>query len=142
MWNVDESGCFHRALPDKTLAEKKKECKGGKKAKERITVAFLANAAGEKELPVVIGKAAKPRCFKGLKDRTKPLGIPYYHSPKAWMTTDIMNSILADLNRRLARQKRKILLLLDNAPSHDPELKLKFSNIKVVFLPANTTSRL
>ena len=60
VWNVDESGCFYRALPDKTLAEKKKECKGGKKAKERITVAFFANAAGEKELTVVIGKAAKP----------------------------------------------------------------------------------
>ena len=99
MWNVDESGCFYRALLDNTLAEKKKECKGGKKAKETITVALFANAAREKELPVVIGKAAKPRCFKGLKDCTKPPGIPYYHNPKAWMTTDIMNCILTDLNR-------------------------------------------
>ena len=26
LWNSDEIGCFFRALPDKTLAEKKKEC--------------------------------------------------------------------------------------------------------------------
>ena len=30
VWNVDEMGCFYRALPDKSLSEKKKECKGGK----------------------------------------------------------------------------------------------------------------
>ena len=27
IWNVDESGCFFRAMPDKTLAEKKSACK-------------------------------------------------------------------------------------------------------------------
>lgn len=31
---------------------------------------------------------------------------------------------------------------MDNVSSHSPELKDKFSNIKVVFLPVNTTSRL
>ena len=56
-----------------------------KKSKERITVALFANAAGGKELPVVIGKAAKPRCFKGLSDMENPAGIPYYSNPKAWM---------------------------------------------------------
>ena len=63
--NEDETGCFYRALSEKTLAEKKKECKGGKKAKERFTIAFFANAAGGREQPIVIGKASKPRCFKG-----------------------------------------------------------------------------
>ena len=37
---------------------KKKKCKGGKKAKERVTVAFFVNAAGGKEfIPIVIGRA-------------------------------------------------------------------------------------
>ena len=67
----DETGCFYRALPEKSLAEKK-DCKGGKKAKERITISLFVNAAGGKEVPVVIGKSAKPRCFKGLNDFTKP----------------------------------------------------------------------
>jgi len=30
---------------------------------ERVTI---ANAAGGKETPIVIGRAAKPRCFKGI----------------------------------------------------------------------------
>ena len=36
IWNMDETGCFYRALPEKTLAERKKECRGGKKAKEML----------------------------------------------------------------------------------------------------------
>ncbi|XP_052696591.1 tigger transposable element-derived protein 4-like [Crassostrea angulata] len=39
----------------------------------------------------------------------------------------------------MVRQKRKILLYLDNAPSH---LKINLSNIKLQFSPANTTSKL
>ena len=77
IWNEDETGCFYRALPDKTLSERKRECRGEKKAKERLTVAFFANAARSKELPVVIGRAARPRCFKKIKDPKKPAGIPY-----------------------------------------------------------------
>lgn len=34
IWNMDETGCFYRALPDKSLSEKAKKCKGGKKSKE------------------------------------------------------------------------------------------------------------
>ena len=58
IWNEDETSCFFRALPDKSLADAKKACKGGKKAKICITLAFIVNAAGEKEVPIVIGKAA------------------------------------------------------------------------------------
>ena len=47
-------------------------CTGGKKAKQRLTWAFFANAAGGKEDPVVIGKAAKPRCFKNLQNINRP----------------------------------------------------------------------
>ena len=39
IWNLDEMGCFYRALPEKTLAQKKSDCKGGKKAKQRLTIA-------------------------------------------------------------------------------------------------------
>ena len=33
IWNMDEPGCFFKALPDKGLVEKGKEAKGGKKSK-------------------------------------------------------------------------------------------------------------
>ena len=54
----------------------------GRKAKQQITLAFIANAAGGKEVSIVTGKAASPRCFKGLKDKKNPLGVPYYSNAK------------------------------------------------------------
>ena len=42
--NTDETGCFYRALPEKSLADKSKACRGGKKAKERLTISFFVNA--------------------------------------------------------------------------------------------------
>ena len=58
------------------------------------------------------------------------------------MTADIMKDILSKINGRLVRDQRFILLLMDNAGCHPPDMAEKFSNIRVVFLPANTTSRL
>ena len=49
------------------LAEKRKECRGEKRSKENLIIASFANATGDKEPPVLIGKAVKPRCVKGLK---------------------------------------------------------------------------
>ena len=42
-WNLDETGCFWRALPQKGFGVKGQECKGGKKAKQRVTIAFIVN---------------------------------------------------------------------------------------------------
>ena len=91
-------------------------------------------------MPIVIGKAASPRCFKGLKDKKNPLGVPYYLKAKAWMNSDIMFDVLTKTNRKLAQQKRNVVRFLDYVSSHPPELSKKFSHIKVIFLPKNTTS--
>ena len=48
---------FERCLTKLWLMQKKLE-KEGKKAKIRITLAFFVNAAGEKEMPIVIRKSA------------------------------------------------------------------------------------
>ena len=46
IWNMDETGCFFRALPDKTFSERRKRCKGGKSSKQRVAIAFFVNAVG------------------------------------------------------------------------------------------------
>ena len=38
IWNEDETGCFFRALPEKSLAEEGRRCRGGKKSKLCMTV--------------------------------------------------------------------------------------------------------
>ena len=66
--NLDETGKFYRAIPNKSLSEAAKQCRGGKQSKERVTCAFFVNAAGGKEKTIVIGKSANPRCFRGIRD--------------------------------------------------------------------------
>ena len=105
IWNEDETGCFFRALPERSLADAKKDCRGGKKSKMCIILLFLVNAAGDKEMPIVIGRAASPRCFNGVKDKKKPLGIPYYSNAKAWMDSVIMSDIVTKLNRNLPERR-------------------------------------
>ena len=47
IWNCDElTGLFWEALSDKGLAEKKKACKGGKRSKLRVTIAFFVIPLG------------------------------------------------------------------------------------------------
>jgi len=134
IFNCDETGLFWRGLPTKTMALRAEECKGGKKAKERVSVLLTASAAGEKMPLLVIHKSYMPRPFK----KQIPLGIQWYANGKAWMNGSIFSSYMLWLNTRMAAQDRKILLLMDNAPCHIfPEDKM--THVKVVWLPANTT---
>ena len=56
IWNKDQTGCFFRALPEKSLAEEGRRYKGGKKAKLRMTVAFFVNANVRKKSRSLSGK--------------------------------------------------------------------------------------
>ena len=140
IWNIDETGLFWKALPDRGFGSKGKECKRGKKSKLRFTVAFFVTASGKKEKPIVIWKSQNPRCFKKINKAQLP--VDYYSQKKAWMEGEIMEAILKKLNHRLSCSNRTILLMMDNAGCHPEDLKEKFSNIKDGFLPANTTSKL
>ena len=39
IWNLDETGCFWRALPEHGFGKKGFQCKGGKKTKQRLQFA-------------------------------------------------------------------------------------------------------
>ena len=58
------------------------------------------------------------------------------------MTSEIMDSLLTEINQKMAAAKRNILLFMDNAPCHPENFVVSYSNMNVVFLPKNTTSRL
>ena len=119
IWNMDETGYFFKALPEKGLAEKKSQTRGGKKSKTRPAIAFFVSAAGEKVIePIVIWRSAKPRCFKKLVKPKRPYDVHYYSSQKSWMTSEIMDSALTKINRKMAAARRSILLFMDNAHCH------------------------
>ena len=105
--NMDETGQFYRALPNRSLAEMSKQCTGGQKSKERMTCTFFVNAAGGREEPIVIGKSKSPRCFKAIKDRSQ-LPCSYFSQAKAWMDFNILDEVLSELNRKLARKQRNL----------------------------------
>ncbi|GFW20781.1 tigger transposable element-derived protein 6 [Trichonephila clavipes] len=90
----------------------------------------------EKITPLVIGKSAKPRCFKGINS----FPTKYRSNKKAWMTTELFNEWLVSLNSDIKKEKRHILLFLDNCPVHNNAPPL--SNGKLQFSPPNSTSKL
>ena len=129
IWNMDETGLFFRALPDRGFSQKSQSCKGGKKSKQRVTIALFVSASGHKQKPIFIWKSENPKCLHRFHKSCLP--VSYHSQSKAWMS-----------NQRLLKSNRNILLLMDNAGCHPEELVSKFSNIKIIFLPANTTSAL
>ena len=143
LWNMDKLGLFFKALPEKGLVQKSKKCKGGKKSKQRFTAAFFVAADGSKvSQPIVIWKSKSPRCFKNIQDKNRPSMVYYFSNDKAWMRTEIMEVVLGLLDRKVQLEGRKVILFLDNAPCHPETLQSRLKNIKLIFLPKSTTSRL
>ena len=68
------------------------------------------------------------------------LGMTYVANKKGWMTNQIFTDWVREVNADMRRQKRHILLFLDNASSHDQDLNQ--SNVTLTYLPSNTTSHL
>lgn len=138
IYNMDETGLFYRALPDKSLSIRGEECKGEKRSKEKLTVMLCVSPTGEFEKPLVIGKCAKPRCFRNINVSSLP--VQWEHNKKAWMNSALFTSWIKSFNKKMRKVGLHVALLLDNAPSRPVDLEL--SNVKVIFLPANTTSKL
>ncbi|CAI6000747.1 unnamed protein product [Closterium sp. NIES-64] len=140
-FNIDETALWLSVLPRRTYSNGR--IPGRKLSKERLTVAFLVNADGSHVFrPVVISKAKRPHDFRPDYD---PESLCYWrHNAKGWMTSP--------LNAAMYAENRKILVLLDNASSHMLRSQLAWSenvcgmrttcmsNVRLVFLPPNTTA--
>ncbi|KAG0442138.1 Tigger transposable element-derived protein 4 [Dictyocoela muelleri] len=135
MFNIDETSLYYKKISNKSFILPGENTKFIKRSKNRVTILLGCSMTGEKLIPLIIGKSKTPRSFKNI-DLSK-LDIMYDYSTKGWMNYIIFKRYLNYLNSKMIHEKRKILLILDNAPSHP---NLSFSNIELCFLPKNTTA--
>ena len=141
IFNIDETGnknfylkgLFYKLIPSKTIC--KKETEGFKKLKNRVSLLLCANSDGsEKIKPLIIGRFKSPRCFKNFDYKKY---VDYSYNKTCWMSKSIFNSWIYSFNEKMKKQNRKILLLLDNCPSHI--ILQEYSNINLKYLPPNSS---
>jgi len=138
IYNADETGLFFKMLPNATYNSKFDVANGKKLSKERVTVLVCANMTGTDKLPLlIIGKSARPRNFpKNLSS----LPVTYRSNKKAWMTGMLWEEWIRQLDSKFGKEKRKVLLLIDNCSAHVEIPHLK--NIQIEYFPPNVTSLL
>ena len=105
IFNCDETGLNFRLLPNKTLAASFEHSADGRKlSKERVTINACANATVTIKLPLqVIGKAKRPRCFRGL--RMELLPVEYCGQKSAWMNSEICSCLVSQLIHPYSTQR-------------------------------------
>lgn len=139
IYNMDESGLFWRMMPSRGLATQSQA--GLKKDKSRISLVFCVNATGTDRLPIwFIGKAMKPRALRHISVST--MGGEWRWNKKAWMNTTIMAEWLQAFYQHIGTT-RQVLLTMDNFSAHYSAIELCSPppNIRICWLPANSTSR-
>ena len=90
------------------------------------------NATENHQMPLlVIGKSKKPQCFK----KWKTLPVIYTSRKKAWINMDIFidwygNTFIPKIKEHQKNLKKpgRVLLILDNVPSHPCEDTLECEN--------------
>ena len=146
VFNLDETSLYpYRTFERTYISEEEKKKPGFKASKQRLTLLLGTNLVGHKLKPLLIGKSEKPHCFKGVIMENLP--CHYYYSPKGWMTSLIWGHYTSfNLDNELKNYCRdqnidyKILLLCDNFSGHNEHYTVSSENIRIMFLPANTTS--
>ncbi|XP_067136827.1 tigger transposable element-derived protein 1-like [Centruroides vittatus] len=144
VFNADETGLFWKKMPSRTfIAKSKKTASGFKAAKDRVTFLLCSNASGARMLkPLMINKSLHPRALKG--KNVAELPVHFMANKKAWVTAPVFITWFNDCFVPEVKQYMtdmglpfNVLLIVDNAPGHP---RIEHPNVKIVFLPPNTTS--
>ncbi|GES79076.1 CENP-B homolog protein 2-like [Rhizophagus clarus] len=139
VFNCDETGLYWKMEPKRTISNK--PVSGKKQSKDRVTILLCSNATGTEKLkPVFIHKYKNPRPLKNLSKTSLP--VEYYWNSTAWMQVSIWNDWIRKFDAQMRLKGRNILLLIDNAPVHALYEGVELTNIKIEFLPPNTTAHL
>lgn len=149
VFNADETGLYWKRMPTKTvISRNEKKAPGHKASKDRVSLLFGGNAAGDFKLkPVLIHHSENPRALKGHTKASLP--VIFRSSKRGWMNSHTFQVWFTDhfcpAVERYCHEKNlahKALLLVDNAPSHPKNLSYMSENVRVEFIPKNTTALL
>ncbi|XP_065653015.1 tigger transposable element-derived protein 4-like [Hydra vulgaris] len=67
----------------------------------------------------------------------KSIPCRYRAQPKSWMSAELFEEWVKEIDRKFSFQKRKIPLIVDNCSAHPNVQKLDW--VELIFLPPNTT---
>lgn len=143
IFNVDETSLFWKRMPECTYFHEESKAIPG--FRDHVTLLLGGNVAGFKLKPFLIYHSENPRAFKNVSKHTLP--VHYRHNKKAWMTSALFEDWF--LNCFIPQAKEyctqnnitfKILLILDDAPGHPQHIGTMHPDVKVVYLPLNTTT--
>ncbi|CAH2327285.1 tigger transposable element-derived 1-like [Pelobates cultripes] len=136
-------------MPSRTfISGEQKKAPGFKAAKDRLTLLLGGNASGDFRIkPLLVYHSQTPRAMRGISKSSLP--VIWKANRKAWITRDIFTEWFTDhfcpsMQCYCWRKglEEKVLLIMDNAPSHPTNLAELPTCIpvEVLFLPPNTTS--
>jgi len=125
VYNGDQTGLFYSMLPNTLYIkeDERKNFRGVKamKSKERVTVMITTSAEGDKVPLTVVGKAAKPECFRNLPGKTKT-PLPYTNQKSAWFEKYVMEWYLKEVFwkhfMKVHSPDQHCILILDNFGGH------------------------
>ena len=115
IYNADGTALYYRMLPSASMTIDDITPIAFKTRKEKVSLLLCRNMDWfDKLIPLVIGKYKKPRCFKS----QSILPVKYTSNSASWMTRAISGGWLLQWNLKLARESRKVCLILDNYSCH------------------------
>ena len=128
-----------KATSTRTLNLRGEKCTVGKKSKDRVTVLVACNQDGTEKVPLlVIGKYAKPRCFRRINMTLLP--VTCESQTEAWMDGALFEKWVRQIDRQMKVANLHFLLFIVNCSSHVSVAGL--TNVKLIFFPPNCTSKL
>ncbi|XP_004590685.2 tigger transposable element-derived protein 2 [Ochotona princeps] len=149
IYGADQTGLFWKCLPARTLAlDTEQSTSEYRSSRERIIIMCCANATGLHKLNLcVVGKAKKPRAFKGTDLANLP--VTYFSQKGAWMERSVFRQwfdkyFVPQVQKHLKSKGllEKAVLLLDFPPAHPDEEMLSSADGRIIvkYLPPNVTS--
>lgn len=132
IFSIIQTGLFYKALPSNISELRGKRCTSGEFSTDRFTLLFCFSMSGIKEKPLVVANVEKGNFIK--LDKSK---VDCVADDNAWITEGAVTEWLEEIDYKMGKKKRKILLFLNHTiPRSDRQLK----NVQVVYFPANLSN--